>query len=76
MLPILKIAASALLTSAVIAVAHADGVTGNGDRPFQLVLSLSFGGDTAAGATFNALANDEIKQVLTGKIFEDELRGL
>lgn len=37
---------------------HRDAVSGKDDRPFQLVLSLSYAGDTAAGSTFDALAND------------------
>jgi len=55
---------------------HRDALAGEGDRPFQLVLSLSYDDTSQAGSEFDLLASDEMKQALAEKISEDDLRGL
>ena len=46
------------------------------DRPFQLVLALSYRPSVAAAVEFEALANAEIKQVTAEQFSEDEVQGL
>ena len=46
------------------------------DRPFQLVVALSYRPSVAAAAEFESLANAENKQVAADQFSEDEVQGL
>ncbi len=55
---------------------HRGSLVKSPDRPFQLVVALSYRPSVAAAAEFESLANDEIKQIAADQFSEEEVQGL
>jgi hypothetical protein len=55
---------------------HRGSLVKSPDRPFQLVVALSYRPSVAAATDFESLANAEIKQVAADQFSEDEVQGL
>ena len=55
---------------------HRDNLANSRERPFQLVVSLSYRPSTVAAAEFESLANNEIKETTANRFSEDEVQGL
>jgi len=55
---------------------HRGSVVKFPERPFQLVVALSYRPSVTAAAEFESLANDEIRQVAADQLSEDDVRGL
>ena len=55
---------------------HRGNLANSQERPFQLVVSLSYRPSTVAAAEFESLANNEIKETAADRFSEDEVQGL